>query len=95
MSLVSSIAGNIVLFPTFANANFDGMDTANGGGVPTVGYYECTYNKLRNGSDLFWAVLFYALAFYAFMLRLLWKEWKSFINLRFEFLSARYSLLFF
>ena len=89
MSLVSSIAGIIVLFPTFANANFDGMGTATGGGVPTVGYYEYTYNKLRNKSDLFWVVLFYALAFYAFILRLLWEEWKFFINLRFEFLSAR------
>ena len=50
MSLVSSIAGIIVLFPTFANANFDGMGTATGGGVPTVGYYEYMNNKLRNGS---------------------------------------------
>jgi len=94
MSSVSTIAGIIVLFPTFANANFDGMGTATGGGVPTVGYYEYTYNKLRNGSDLFWVVLFYALAFYAFIPRLLWREWKSFINLRFEFLSARYSHFF-
>jgi len=53
MSLVSSIAGIIVLFRTFANANFDGMGTATGGGVTIVGYYEYTYNKLRNGSDLF------------------------------------------